>query len=267
MNRNLFARFSYPSVRELDKTLGEIDAFVEVTELAVCSFLDEAQRFGDEHAYVKSKSKQYSICVNLTEVPMLKTHLARHYITIVYESAEEFFSKFRNDHRNIFAEEWDTTEDSPLSRTIRNVALDLELTKQSIGPDLISIWEYYRAIRNWVVHRTGVEKAQRRYDSLISLNDEHKLRYSNVVAPNQPIELKFDDFICFSRTTKLIARKLCLVAQPTRPQLVEMLRREDFTRIQNNPTRLRNALCGKLRTEYGIDSEIAYEIVDLLMAH
>jgi hypothetical protein len=67
----------------------------------------------------------------------------------------------------------------------------------------------------------------------------------------------FDDFILFSRVTKLIACRLSDLGMPAEDSWVSRFDMNPFRVLLNNPNRLRNAVAGRLRTEFGMSSEAA----------
>jgi hypothetical protein len=154
--------------------------------------------------------------------------------------------------------------------TLRNIADQQSEAEGRIGRDLISRFQYYRTVRNWVVHtkNADVRKPQAQYAEILPYSEEHRKLFASLSAPNSPLELNFDDFIFFTRLTKLIAEKICRLSEPASEDWARLLSLTPFKRLQANPERMRNAVAGKLRTEYGMDEPtakwIAYEICDSL---
>ncbi|OQA86280.1 MAG: hypothetical protein BWY28_02425 [bacterium ADurb.Bin236] len=255
--------FSFRSARCLFRYLGEIDALVELTELAARSFLHSAKQSDDVRAYVESLSKQLNICVNLSEVDCLSHHLARSYIVTVYQSAERFLHEFRGEHILLYGREWtgDRKDSDPLTVTLLNVASNRKEAEDKIGIDLITCFQYYRVVRNWIIHTkdSDLNKPLHAFCEIVKYLPEHKTLFGQTDAPNKPNELTFDDFILFSRLTKYIAKKLCEISYPPESYWKKSLLMQ-FNHLRNNPRRMKNALTGLLRTEYGMDKEIAARI-------
>src|SRR5208282_2616103 len=209
--------FSFPSMRRLFRYLGETDAMVEITELATRSFTASAKESGDVATFVERQSQQHGVSVNLTELDLLSRHLGRNYIT-VYQSAERFLHEFRQEHIALYRVEWigDAQDVDPLTVTLRNVAATEGEAEKQIGADLISRFQYYRTVRNWAVHTKDpdVSKPQAKFAEIVPYSVEHQETFRSVNAPNPPVDVCFDDFIFFSRLTKLIAEKLCRIATP-----------------------------------------------------
>lgn len=262
--------FSFPSFRRLWKYMGEADAMIELTELAALSFTSDAAASGNVDKFVATTSKKYGVCVNLPEVTMLHKHLYRHYIVTVYQSAECFLHEFRREHVGLYGKDWkgDANNIDPLTVALRNVSESEATAAEAIGNDLISRFQYYRFVRNWVVHtkESDVSKPQEKYEQIIEYSKDNVERYATVKAPNRPEDLSFDDFIFFSRLTKDLAEKLCEVARPPEEHWFTAFHASlgRFKRLSLNPKRMKNAISGRLRTEYGMDDSTANWIAEEL---
>jgi hypothetical protein len=255
-------------MRRLYRYLGETDAMVELTELATRSFTASAKQSGDVGAFVAGQSQQHGIRVNLKELDLLSRHLGRSYIVTVYQSAERFFHEFRKEHRALYRNNWigDGDDVDPLTVTLGNVAASASDAEKQVGTDLISRYQYYRIVRNWVVHtkESDVSKPQAKFAEIVPYSPEHRERFGSLNAPNPPVDVCFDDFIFFSRLTKLVAEKLCRIAEPPLDHWVRNFALGRFKRLEKNPSRMRNAVTGRLRTEYGMDTTTAQWIADEL---
>lgn len=258
--------FTFPSYRNLYRYLGETDALVELTELACRSFQDAARRSPDASAFIASESERFGIRVNLSEVELLSRHLARNYIVTVYQSAERFLHEFRKEHRALYRRDWSgVTEDAdPLTVALKN--LSSVSPEADIGEDLITRFQYYRIVRNWVVHTRGSDssKPQGKFDEIVPYASERQRLKCPLPPTNRPDALTFDDFICFSRVTKLIAEKICTIEKPPDNHWLAAFPMARFKRFRTKPGRMKNAIAGYLRTEFGMDSETARWIAEEL---
>lgn len=256
--------FSFPSFRNLCRYLGETDALVELTELACRSFQDAAKRSPDASAFIASESKRLGIRVNLSEVELLSRHLARNYIVTVYQSAECFLHDFRKEHRALYRNDWigDAEDTDPLTLTLKN--LSPENSVATIGLDLITRFQYYRIVRNWVVHTKESEpsKPQAKFCEIVPYTPERIKLDSPLPPTNPPESLTFNDFICFSRVTKMIAEKICSIARPPDNHWLTAIPVAGFKRFLNNPKRMQNAITGHLSTNYGMDIQNARWIAE-----
>lgn len=253
--------FSFPSSRRLERYLGESDAILEIDELACRFFIDAAGLSGDAKAFVAECSKKFGVCVNLAEFDSWRAHLAQRHIVAVYESAERFFKEFRREHSELHRMEWTGDEDgkSRIDLALENFAVRKDHASQTVGWDLISRFEYYRLVRNWIVHdRTRTpEKETAVLRNLPEYSDANAATLGRLTAPNSPDSLNFDDFILFSRITKLIAERFCVLGKPADDSWLLTFDKTPFRSLLNNKERWKNAVAGKLRTDFGMSSESA----------
>jgi hypothetical protein len=253
--------FSFPSTRRLARYLGESDAILEIDELACRFFIDAAGQSEDAQAFVVECSKKFGVCVNLAEFGAWRAHLAQRHIVAVYESAERFFKEFRREHSELHRREWTGDEDgkSRIDLALENLSATKEQSEKTVGLDLISRFEYYRLVRNWIVHdRTRTpEKETAALRNLSEYSDENADTLGRLNAPNLPNLLNFDDFILFSRVTKLVAERFCVLGKPADDSWLSTFDMKPFRALLNNKRRLKNAVSGKLRTDFGMSSEAA----------
>lgn len=252
--------FSFPSFRRLRQYLGEADALVEVAELAARYFIANAHASGDVNKFIEAASSTFGIRVNLAEVTQLHTHLYRHYIVNVYQSAERFLHEFRQEHVALHGLDWigDAHNIDPLSVTLKNIGESEASSLNAVGRDLVTRFQYYRIIRNWVVHTKDAEESTllSRFAEIEPYSRDNQVEYSKISGPSKPDLLNFDDFILFSRLTKHIAHRICEVAMPTENKWLMAFQKDSkrFMRLKKNPDRMINAIAGRLRTEYGMDN-------------
>ncbi|NTV47144.1 MAG: hypothetical protein HGB11_11625, partial [Chlorobiales bacterium] len=168
--------FSFPSYRRLCRYIGETDALVELTELACRSFQNAAKQSGDATAFINAESERFGINVNLSEVEPLMRHLAQNYIVTVYQSAECFLYEFRKEHCVLYQKEWvgDADGADPLTVTLKN--LSVEDPETVIGQDLLTRFQYYRIVRNWVVHKkeSDISKPLAKFGEIVSYSAERQ---------------------------------------------------------------------------------------------
>ncbi|MBL8853992.1 MAG: hypothetical protein JNK57_08480 [Planctomycetaceae bacterium] len=258
--------FSFPSYRRLCRYLGESDAAIELTELFARSFCASAEASGNEERFISDASLKFGVRVNLSKADQFLTRLHRNYIVSVYSSAELFLHDFRREHIELFQKDWigDTDDVDRLTVALRNVASSQKEAEGKIGADLISVFQYYRLVRNSTVHVAKSEKhdPERAFQKIVEFSTENKHEYSKLSAPNKPSEVKFDDFVLFSRITKEIAEALCSISQPAMEHWRTVFS-DDLKRMESmnrKPKRVLSYVAGKLKTEWGFDDPAATRI-------
>lgn len=255
------ANFSFPCYRRLFRYLGETDAMVELTELAARSFLSAANKSGDVPAFLTSATKKHGVRVNLAEVECLPHHLARTYIVIVDSAVDRFLKEFRQEHISLYQQNWTGDRDGKdsLHLAFENLVGSRIEGEARIGGDIISRFQYYRNARDWIVHEmeSSLEKPAAKFSAIIPYALKHQELFRTLAAPNLPDKLAFDDFVLFSRLTKLVAEQMCYIASPPPEHWTKSAAFRKFKRFQKNPQRMQNAISGKLRTDYGMDEPTA----------
>ena len=206
--------FSFPAYRELKQYLGRMDSMIEVTELSARHLIADALEHGKVDDFIAGLTDRHGIVVNLNELDSFRDHLAQTYIVIVYQSAERFFYNFRKEHIELFQKKWNG-EDSNLESALKNICDSAEISRQRIGKDLVTLFEYYYRVRNWVSHpRKNLKpKAVEAFEAIAEWEQDRKETYGTLNAPNMPDDLSVDDLIMFIRTCKEIAFQMSSIAE------------------------------------------------------
>ena len=263
--------FSFPCFRRLYRYLGETDAMVELTELAARSFLVAARDSGNMSEFLAKETARHGIHVNLSEVDSLSSHLVRTYIVLVASAVERFLKDLREEHSALYRKVWtgDANKKDRLEVVFENLAGSKDNAEKRIGADVISRFQYYRLLRNWIIHEqeSNLREPQEKFDSIAPLSAANVNLYNLLKAPNPPTSLVFDDFIFFSRLTKRVAEELCTMARPSPDHWKEYVDLRPFKKFQQDPKRMKNAISGKIRTDYGLDTSTANWIAENIMTH
>lgn len=127
-----------------------------------------------------------------------------------------------------------------------------------VGQLEVDLFEYYRAIRNLIMH--DPEGNQRKRN--VRMCEDLQLRvkdspYSTLKAPNLLEELCFDDFVLFTRTGKQLAANLCTMTSPTDEEFAACVRNDDslmkkVRSLSNNRQRCENLVAGFFRERYSV---------------
>lgn len=262
--------FSLPCYRRLQKEMGELDAMVEMTELAARYFVAAAANKTSVKDFVAAASKSHGVCVNVSELASFQTHLYRHHIVVVYESADRFFTNLRREHLDLLSREnsGDAKGIDKLSLALKNMKQSTHEMQRFVGKDLISLFLYYRAVRNWVLHEDQcvVETVEAEFENLIPWSPENEKEYKKLTAPNSPEKLCFDDFVLFSRIAKTIGERFSQASIPQGDEWSSVLDGHSpiFKKLAGNTTRIRKKISVNLKTVFGLDTttadQIAFEI-------
>ncbi len=273
--------FKFPCYKSLNLNMGKLDAGVNCNELAVRRFFREAHAAPDLISYVQSMSGEYGVRVDHVDLETLRLRVSHLYVLSVYQQAEEFFHRFREEHPQ--ASSWGYNQKLSLfENLLRNMGPSYKEVRAVVGELEIRIFDYYREIRNRFMHaEANEERADKRLEKVareLREATQERQNYARPSAPNGYQEVSFDDFILFTRTVKRIGRAMCRAGRPTDAGIVRMVERLDeqensqvdlkkhFNRYAGKPGRLRNALAGVLFHQFDLDREESESIIDLMLA-
>lgn len=201
--------FNLPSMRRLWQVLGEYDALVEYIELTTRMFKTsfESQHELTFPEFLFSEAMKENICLNDLTLDNYETFKYKYYLILPNSSFDRFLDDFMIDFHTLLDKK------IPLSRHKSKLQSILDyLARESFAISLedfsISLYDYYRLIRNSLAH-DSLKKEPEIVEIFSSLNiaDVHS-RYPRLSAPHDMDNLTFDDFILCTANIKSIADKL-----------------------------------------------------------
>ncbi len=260
-----YGMFQFPAYRNLKKVLGELDACVEVTELAIRAFngaMKEAD--GGERGYIEAMSEMYRVRVNAVEAASLVNLNALLNIVVVHQALERFLYDFKREHPSGSTWTRETNEDL-LSSVMRAVGI----AEMRNAPLAFRVCDFYRVTRNAFMHPSARDAHARTLSKSVGelateVSEEPVL--SGLPAPNSFDSLSFDDFILFTRCAKAVARDLSDCGRLQHQEMLdwvddELTKNGRAGRLAKNPKRLRNLKVGMLRTTFSISAEEAESVL------
>lgn len=211
MDRTLVrhSTFNLPSMRRLWQVLGEYDALVEYIELTTRMFKTsfESQHELTFPEFLSSEAMKENISLNNLTLENYESFKYKYYLILPNSSFDRFLDDFRIDFHTLF------DKNIPLSRHKTKLYSIVDyLVGDSFSISLedfsISLYDYYRLIRNSLAH-DSLKKEPEIVEIFSSLNiaDVHS-RYPRLSAPQDMNNLTFDDFILCTANIKSIADKL-----------------------------------------------------------
>jgi hypothetical protein len=255
---------SFKSHRDLIKNLGESDAIVEFTEVAVRLFIAQANESGSFNNYLSKQSEKYSIRVNSVEQSKFRQNISKGYIITISQNMEQFFKALQIDYLNLFEIDWKFLPDG-MTR------LDFILGKLKaydeidIDKVLVSIFKYYSYIRNSYAHG-GDRDHDKEFKGIQNYLPDIKERYG-LNAPNHFDNITFDDFVLFTRASKDLAHNITKNAYN---KVIEnnlvckyIVRKQLSERYPRSAKRGYKALVGFINTEFGLGHDYANHVVSL----
>lgn len=247
-------KYNPACLRNLEKRLGRSDSAVEWIEVAIRN-LEREEVKGADH--MESIAKNVGVRVNSVPLAEIYRRWAGMQVISVNQFADAFFQEFRGE----VPRDWGTKDkqEDMLTFLIREVGS----TRKGIGSLEVDIFDYYRGVRNHLMHAPGApqEKAEAKKATRIRSRVETS-QYARLNAPRSIEELGFDDFVLYSRVTKGIARRLCLLGTPTVDHLAPLLfpctdLRAALRKVVGNEPRALKILVTYLCTHFGFARPLA----------
>lgn len=257
--------FRFKAYSDLKRKLGEIDAIVECLELASLNFIEYIIKDGnckqDIQKNIEILSTKHKIKVNYVEPKAFGDRVILLHIINVYEQLECYYKNIIKEHP-LIQNKIGKTDDVTLIDFILKKSSSYDYLKDSIEYNTL---EYYRLIRNSFVHAVNNEKNLLKYkNNILELKD--KSEYSKLDAPNDYKELKFDDFILFTRCIKEFAKKINNLYKQNKSELKEIIIKNHSLKLKRylqSKDRLRKLIKQLLIIDYNIrDDE---ELEDLII--
>lgn len=241
-------RYRPRSYRELETYLGASDATVEWLEVAVRHLAHEHTLGGASR--LEQLATELGVKVNAIPVERLAARTRSVELLTVAPYVEVFLTEFRREHPRVIRTR--NGDEDLLSYTLDSFGI----SRQSVGEFEYEVVQYYRLVRNHLMHR--IKSAQRQEELTIAaeLRARRPERYARLDAPNPIERLLFDDFLLFTRTLKLLAQALCNATAPSTGELISAVaaNKKFVSGLRDrsqNPERIRRRLASYLRTEYG----------------
>lgn len=261
-----FHNFKFRCYRNLKKNLGEIDAIVECSELAIREFVYLSNN-SQGNDYIKQKSYQHCVKVDSVDCVRLVQRNSKLHILNVYGQFEWFLKCLKKEHPE--GGDWNIDNDkkSLFSKTLKCLSNKEIIIISDLEQDLI---EYYRGVRNSFIHidGKGVKNWEVKSEDLRKrvLEDVQLKKYK---APNKFDEIQFDDFLLFTNIVKAVSLKMSVLGKPSDDLIVQMIKKfpkfNDIKKFKNNPRRAENALKNLIRTEYCMSFEESKFVVESIL--
>lgn len=268
--------FRYRTYRSLKSGLGEADSTVESIEVAVRKLEREAIESGDANSYLRDASKQSGVRVDQFDAGSLRLRAAHLYILSVYQHAEQFLESFWREVPG--SETWPQRNKKVDLGTwiFDNVLAGINSGDRDQGSLFKDLFDYYRLVRNRFMHsRFDAEELEEKYQETKERWTESG-KWSALDAPNRYEQMKFDDFILFSRVTKEFALWLNIAARPSDPDIAAMVLRDyladageqglkRMSRLRNNHSKLSEAVYKMVNRNYSLSLEEAKPVVEIIL--
>lgn len=262
------ASFSLSSYRHLRRFIGELTATAAGNEIAVRStsdFLAEASS-GDWEFL----GKCLNIKVGGLESPRLMISCSRLHVVSLYSGWDGFIRSLRSEYQKLFGMDWRHSEgDTPFDEIYRHSPVFVEDLKQRINPNRQITIEYYRKVRNAIVHPAAstASEAEAHFRTHTDAFAEVRKQYGMHSPPREHNSMTFFDVKMLARLLLDVGRAVSESFDPGDARLLEIIPLPRWGRLRGHDEEgYRNRILGYLRTEFGLATERACKIVSDLMA-
>jgi hypothetical protein len=238
---------------------------VEFNEVAVRSFIHNANSSGSFNAFLAQQAQMVGIRVDAVDLVGFRSRISQSYLVSVYQSMDVFLDEFRKEHIELYGNSWDTGESSGdlLTKTLQQIG-KMSDVKRAIGDHNLEIFGYYRKVRNRYAH-SGKSDANLEKDfnalqpCLVSIASD----FPGLQAPNSFDNLNFDDFILFTRVTKVIVERLVLFCKPSDDDIIQFYERNRMIdQLKGNLNRKHNSLVADMENRFGIQGSHAEKLLN-----
>lgn len=203
--------FDLPSNRRLWDTLGEFDALMQYVEAACISYEEKREESGlSLEAFLDSEKKKMSHPISSLAFKNPREKLHNLYLVYPHSCLDSFIDELIDDMHELGFTEFRLADTDKVSRLER---LKTALERLGIKPALydfsLSIYTYYRYLRNSLNHNGGTEnvdvKVQNVFKDLSKMKKEIDDRFNYLGALTECNTLNFGDYVLCTANIKNIA--------------------------------------------------------------
>ena len=240
------------------KELGYTTASIQYVELSrrIADDIHGGVLKGDT---IRATAKQYGLSVS--EIPEdFGVRIAKSYIIQIHSCVEHFLDDFRHLIGSPTCELEKKKSDNLLCWTMQNVFDSTKINDEYRL--LFKICDYYRYVRNEIVHSGEAEVGVRQaYSALAGFRDE------TLDAPNMIDSICFDDQVLFARSARTLLEAIYYESQYDWPLIVETNRvklRRIAQKCLENPEKTTQKIQNCLRQSYPIPQTGIPDLLKLL---
>ena len=248
--------FKYLAYNTLLLDLGRIDYAIEISEIAIRSFLKDIDNSEDSRFFLKEKSEEHKIYVSLDSTNNYYNQVTLGHIASVYHLAETFFYELQTEYNALSNEKWHFEEKkTKLDQLIsffenKNRFNDLDY----IEDYLYDTFVYYHQLRIFFSHRKTTSQSEiiQKWNKATSHFDKKLLEKYKINNPPKKInDVDFEDYFLFTQISKDLALKISSICYPEPIGLCKFVR--GFKKLE--PERLYSAIENELKTKYSYKKE------------
>jgi hypothetical protein len=234
-----------PAVAELRDTLGLQSSIVQTIEIAIHFFEEKGHATGKGFSsFLTDQAGRCGLAIGLKDFRVAKQSISKWYIAQIFQVCDSFLKSLIIEYREFKRIEignWKTKRGNEnLSRLEQLLANFPKANANSLvtKPEY-HLLEYYRLVRNWVVHPTK-ETEKMAKEAFAVMDAKYKAHfekcYAAAHAPNTPSDINFDDALLFCRSMMCFSHVVNDACNLTKED-IEPIFASKFRHILPNPTR------------------------------
>lgn len=245
---------------KIKQDLGVSDSINEYIEVLLRHFENTSH---DEN-FFQGIATRFGIKVNDVPPQVAISKIREYYIISVYQVFEDFLNQMHK-----FLIKYGVYKENKDSSTsmLKHIHVSLVgMRKKSETAYLYYIiCDYYRLVRNLCTHTDNIDKVTMAYQNLCARKEEIVALFPKLQVPNKYDEVKFDDFIFYSRAVKKLAE---MYVTNTVYDIDKVIENHDIKRFRvfcNKPERLKRAIETDITFNFCMKPEIVKVVVDKLI--
>lgn len=245
---------------KLKTDLGLSDAVNEYIEVLVRKL--ESESLSEEE--FQEIATKYDIKVNDVSVNDATSKIRRYYIVSTYQIQENFLISL-NDYLNRYAKEYRERKDGEsMLKYLCYRLLDMQKVKDESYLYYL-ICDYYRLVRNYVVHVEDERKIDNAYLAVKERSADISDKFPKLIAPNDVGEIGFEDFVLYSRSLKKLAQKLLYELQYDLDKIAKSIDLKKYSKQANSPDHIRSSIKFELQINFRLNSEEINYVVEKII--
>lgn len=220
------------SIRNIRETLGHQDVCIQTNQVAILFLEEQAIASNNQEEFIKVFCRKYKISLGTGDFDFFKKVQYKSYILQTYNLVEPLFKGLITEYKyyNCFKGNWKTKDGANNLDPFNQLIINLNKEKSDIIKSYPEYYllDYYRLIRNSIVHLQEDEdehvKTLAFYKKYIKDKKDFFHSNYNLLAPNEPENISFKDFVLYTRVLKYFSNILNDVCFPELNTLSEALK-------------------------------------------
>jgi len=219
------------AVANIKSTIGLQDSCIQTNQAAVLYLEKQAKLDANPEQFVKDVCGEFKISIGTSDLDYFKKIQFKSYILQTYNLVEPFFKQLNDNYRfyNNFSGAWknkdkDDKPIDPFNQLLENTTSEKKRIIKSY-PEYYLL-DYYRLIRNSIVHLQEDENEHKKTTKYFKTNIEPRLAHFKlnyeIDAPNEPDNIYFYDFMLYTRAIKYFSNVLNDICFPDLETLVSV---------------------------------------------